>query len=111
MNGPAFLVSLVLAYGGMLGFCLGMEKHWKHLGSPRLPDIVRRLCRPLGIGLLGLSLYAASFVWPGGMALVGWFGLISVGGLALLMLLPYAPRLALWLPIGGGLLCGALALY
>jgi len=110
MSGPALLTSLLLAYGGMLGLCLGMERHWKQLGSSRQPG-VRRLCRPLGIGLLGLSLYAASFVWPGGMALVGWFGLISVGGLALLMLLPYAPRLALWLPIGGSLLCGALALY
>jgi len=37
------------------------------------------------------------------MAVVAWFGLISLGGLALLMLLPYAPRLALWLPAAGGL--------
>ncbi|EXF45057.1 hypothetical protein BAY1663_02565 [Pseudomonas sp. BAY1663] len=37
------------------------------------------------------------------MAVVAWFGLIALGGLALLMLLPYAPRLALWLPAAGGL--------
>lgn len=111
MNGTALLASLLLAYGGMLGFCLGMERHWKQLGSNRLPGIARRLCRPLGVGLLGLSLYAATFVWPTGMALVGWLGLLSLVGLTLLMLLPYAPRLALWLPIGGGLVCGLSHFY
>lgn len=111
MSGSALLASLLLAYAGMLGLCLGMERHWKQLGSARLPGFVRRLCRPLGIGLLGLSIYTSSFVWPGGMALVGWFGLISLGGLALLMLLPYAPRLALWLPVGGGLIYGLINLY
>ncbi|MFC3606349.1 DUF3325 domain-containing protein [Stutzerimonas tarimensis] len=99
----ALIASLLLAYAGMLGLCLGMERHWKQLASPRLPAFCRRLCAPLGGGLLGLSIHAASFVWPGGMAVVAWFGLVSLGGLALLMLLPYAPRLALWLPAAGGL--------
>lgn len=99
----ALLAAPLLAYAGMLGLCLGMERHWKQLANPRLPAAGRRLCRVLGAALLILAGYAASRVWPGGMAVVAWFGLIALGGLALLMLLPYAPRLALWLPAVGGL--------
>jgi hypothetical protein len=34
------------------------------------------------------------------MGPVGWFGLLSLSGFSLLMLLPYRPRLAVWLPMG-----------
>ena len=37
MSGSALLASLLLAYSGMLGFCLGKERHWKQLASPCLP--------------------------------------------------------------------------
>ncbi|WP_051231863.1 DUF3325 domain-containing protein [Stutzerimonas azotifigens] len=111
MSAPALMTSLALAYAGMLGLCLGMDRHWKQLGSARLSPRWQRLCRPLGALLLVLAGYAASFVWPGGMALVAWFGLISLAGLALLLLLPYAPRLVLGLPLAGGLLAGLFALF
>lgn len=104
MNGSALLASLVLAYAGMLGFCLGKERHWKQLVNPRISIRLRRFCMPAGALLLGLSIIAALRVWPGGMALVAWFGLISLTGFALLMLIPYAPRLAAVLPIAGGVL-------
>jgi hypothetical protein len=38
------------------------------------------------------------------MALVGWFGLISLTGFTLLMLIPYAPLLVVNLPLVGGLI-------
>lgn len=110
MNGATFMFGLLLAYAGMLGFCLGMERHWKQLIGERLPGDWRHAGKPLGALLLALALHAVTGVWPTGMALVGWFGLISLAGLALLLLLPYAPRLALWLPLSGGLLCGVLFL-
>jgi hypothetical protein len=106
MNGSVLLLSLLLAYAGMLSFCLCMERHWKQLVGTRLPASVRSLGKPLGALLLVLALYAASGAWLGGMALVGWFGLVSLAGLALLLLLPYAPRLVLWLPVFGALLWG-----
>jgi hypothetical protein len=34
------------------------------------------------------------------MGPVGWLGMLSLGGFGLLMLLPYRPRLAVWLPLG-----------
>jgi|GEM_PF-4049486 len=37
----ALIASLLLAYAGMLGLCLGMERHWKQLASPRLPAFCR----------------------------------------------------------------------
>ncbi|WP_128576417.1 DUF3325 family protein, partial [Pseudomonas sp. BAY1663] len=55
----ALLAAPLLAYAGMLGLCLGMERHWKQLANPRLPAAGRRLCRPLGAGLLILAGYAA----------------------------------------------------
>ncbi|MCP9340670.1 DUF3325 domain-containing protein [Stutzerimonas xanthomarina] len=110
MNGSALLASLVLAYAGMLGFCLGKERHWKQLVSPRMPAQLRRLCIPAGSLLLGLAVYVAGQVWPSGMAIVAWFGLISLTGFALLMLIPYAPRLATALPALGGMVWIILAL-
>ncbi|MBK3867095.1 DUF3325 family protein [Pseudomonas stutzeri] len=103
MNGSALIASLLLAYAGMLGICIGKERHWKQLVHSRAPVRLRRLCVPAGSLLLGLGVYAAGRVWPGGMALVGWFGLISLAGFALLLLMPYAPRLAAMLPVLGGL--------
>lgn len=110
MNASALFASLLLAYAGMLCFCLGKERHWKQLVNPRVPTWLRRLCAPLGGLLLGVAIYASCQVWPGGMAVVGWFGLISLAGFALLLLLPYAPRLAVSLPLLGGLVWAAAAL-
>jgi hypothetical protein len=59
---------------------------------------------PAGAVLLGLAAYVASRVWPGGMTLVGWLAQISLTGFTLLMLIPYAPRLAVRLSVAGGLL-------
>jgi hypothetical protein len=110
MNGSALFASLLLAYTGMLCLCLGKERHWKQLVSPRVPARLRYLGAPLGSLLLGLAVYTAGYVWPGGMALVGWFGLISLTGFALLLLIPYAPRLATGLPVMGGMIWAVWAL-
>ena len=93
-----FCLGLILAYAGMLGLCLAMDRHWKQLASAFKPGW-QRLCRPLGWLLLTLSLLVAWQVWPPAMAPVGWLGMPSLGGISLLFLLPYQPRLALWLPL------------
>jgi len=110
MNGSALFAGIVLAYAGMLGLCLAKERHWKQLVNPRVPMSLRQLCAPVGCALLGLAVYVAATVWPSGMAVVAWFGLISLTGFALLMLLPYAPRLAVSLPLAGGLIWAVSAL-
>jgi len=97
--------------------CLGFASprsatgsHWKQLVNPSVPALARHFCGPSGALLLGLAAYASAQVWPGGMVVVGWFGLISLTGFALLLLLPYAPRLAVSLPLIGGLIWSAAAL-
>lgn len=109
MNGSALVASLVLAYAGMLGFCLCKERHWKQLVNPRVPARLRRLCIPVASALLALAMYVSSHAWPTGMALVSWFGLISLTGFALLMLMPYAPRLVTALPLIGTVLWAIVA--
>lgn len=109
MNGPALIAGIVLAYAGMLGCCLGKERHWKQLVSTRVPVGLRRLSAPTGYLLLGLTVFASCQIWPGGMAVVGCFGLISLAGFALLLMIPYAPRLAVNLPVLGGLVWVAAA--
>lgn len=99
MTAIAFPLSLTLAYSGMLLLCLGMERHWKQLAHPRLPARLRRACNPLGAALLALAAYSSNLIWEAGMAWVAWFGMVSLTGLALLLLLPYAHRLALALPV------------
>lgn len=110
MTALSLALSLTLAYAGMLLLCLGMERHWKQLASPHLPLGLRRLCAPLGWALLGLAVYGCSLIWPPGMAWVAGLGLISLAGLALLLILPYAPRAALGLPVLGAAACAVLAL-
>lgn len=110
MNAVAFPLSLTLAYAGMLLLCLGMERHWKQLASPRLPAALRRVCRPLGALALAVAVYTCGFIWNPGMAWVAWLGLISLAGLALLLILPYAPRVAIGLPVAGAAACGLAAI-
>lgn len=110
MNAAALLLALSLAYAGMLGLCLGMERHWKQLASPRLPPAARRACAPAGVLLLALAGWAAGMLWPPAIAVVAWFGMLSLTGLVLVLLLPYRPRLALLLPLLGTLLAGLDAL-
>lgn len=104
MNITALLLSLSLAYAGMLGFCLGMPRHWKQLASTHLPAAARRICTPAGGVLLGLSGWIATDIWSSAMAVVAWFGMISLTGLGLVLLMPYKPRLTLSVPLLGALL-------
>lgn len=95
------LASLWLAYGGMLGLCLGMERHFKQVWQ-RTPDpMLRRALRLAGWLGLALSLVASVAAWGWPMGPVGWFGLLSLAGFGLVLLLPYQPRLAAWLPLAG----------
>jgi hypothetical protein len=80
--------------GALLALCLGTERHWKQLAAAAPPSL-RAWCRPLGVLLLLLALLLSLQIWPASMALVGWLGMLSLCGLVLLLLLPYAPRLAL----------------
>ncbi|QQE87667.1 DUF3325 domain-containing protein [Azotobacter chroococcum] len=97
-----FTAGLLLAYTGMLGLCLGLERHYRWQQVP--PAWLRRALRAAGWLALGLAFPACVQAWGVAMGPVGWFGLVSLMGFVLVLLLPHAPRLAVWLPAGGGLL-------
>lgn len=103
MNASLLCLALSASYAGMLALCLGTERHWKQLAAAAPPSL-RAWCRPLGVLLLLLAMLLSLQIWPASMALVGWLGMLSLCGLVLLLLLPYAPRLALGLPLLGVLL-------
>ncbi|MDD0842481.1 DUF3325 domain-containing protein [Pseudomonas sp. Gutcm_11s] len=104
----AFFGGVLLAYAGMVGLCQGMERHYKKVWQ-RLPaPMLRRGLRVGGWCLLVASFAACVAAWGWAMGPVGWFGQISLAGFALVMLLPYRPRLAALLPLAAAPLWGLL---
>ncbi|UXL36756.1 MULTISPECIES: DUF3325 domain-containing protein [Pseudomonas] len=95
-----FFAALGFAYIGMLALCQGLERHYKQVwGKP--PSVrLSRLLRVAGWVSLGFSFWFCGQAWGWAMGPVGWFGMLSLSGFGLLMLLPYRSRLAVWLPMG-----------
>lgn len=86
-------VMLLLAYGGMTTLCLAMNRHYRQVrfGAPdKRFKVVMRLT---GSILLLLALMLGIVGWGPAIGPVVWFGVLSVGALALIFLLPYYPRL------------------
>ncbi|MHC6224915.1 DUF3325 domain-containing protein [Pseudomonas sp. X10] len=92
-----FVGGLLFAYSGMLGLCQGLERHYKQVWGKPCALWQRRGLRALGWGALVVSFLLCVAAWGWAMGPVGWFGVISLAGLVLVMLLPYLPRLAVWL--------------
>lgn len=89
------LLALLLCYAGFTALCLSMPRHHDQLlgGKP-----TKRRRHALHIGgwlLLGLSLWSAVSINGWSFGLVDWFAVLMLSALALVLLLPYRPRLAL----------------
>lgn len=93
-------VAAGLAHGGMAALCLGLPRHFRQVWQREPTPALRRGLRAAGWGLLALALPASAAFWGWAMGPVAWFGLVSLSGLLLALLLPYRPRLAAWLPLG-----------
>lgn len=91
----ALIASLLLAYSGMLGLCLGLERHFKQIWQLVPSTLIRRVLRVGGWSALAGSFAASVFAWGWAMGPVGWFGLMSLAGITLVLLLPYAARLSI----------------
>lgn len=92
---------LLLAYSGMLGLCLGLERHYKQVWQ-RVPGPVLRSALRIGGWLALLASLAVSVAaWGWAMGPIGWFGLISLAGLGLVMALPYRAKGAVWVAMAG----------
>jgi hypothetical protein len=87
-------VALALTYSGLLALCLAMPKHYRQV-FPRHQTGVRRSLFRLG-GWLCLSASLAASVAVNGWAFgpVESVGMLAIAGLTLVVMLPYAPRIA-----------------
>lgn len=92
----ALITGLLLACIGMLSLCLGLERNYKQLGQPAPPKAVLTLLRGAGwLALVG-SLVFNVMAWGWAMGPVGCLGMLSVAGLSLVFLLPYAKDVSAW---------------
>jgi hypothetical protein len=86
------ILAALLAWVGMSSLCAGLERHFKQLWQ-RAPSVLTlRTLRAAGWMALAASLATSVAAWGWAMGPVGWFGLVSMAGLAISLLLPYAVR-------------------
>ncbi|MFT4046516.1 MAG: DUF3325 domain-containing protein [Solimonas sp.] len=100
--------ALLLSYAGMAALCLAMDRHHRQLRQHATPSWWRPLLRIGGAANLLAALALCVRHWGTSIGLVAWFGLLSAGGLALIFLLPYAPRVTAALAVAA--LAGAVVL-
>lgn len=106
----ALSTGLLLAYSGMLGLCLGLERHFKQVWGRVPSPTLRRVLRAVGWLALAGSFATSVAAWGWAMGPIGWFGLLSLAGLGLVLLLPYRTRGAVWLAVAGWPVIGVVAL-
>jgi hypothetical protein len=92
------LLAFALTYGGFLALCLSMDRHHQDVMGGRRPGARRRYrLRGAGWALLALSAWPCIAAWGWTIGPVGWCGVLTAAALPLVFLLPYAPRVAIWL--------------
>ncbi|MGO4156215.1 DUF3325 domain-containing protein [Cupriavidus sp. YAF13] len=109
-----FLTALALTYSGFTALSQTLDRHYadRH-GRGAAPSPAARL-RLQGLGWAALALALAACVqqqgWP--MGSVSWIGTLTLGALVLVLLLSYAPAIAVraarWAGMLGG--CGLLTM-
>lgn len=104
----ASLVSLGLAWGGMLALALAMDRHCEQCSGLReVPSTRRRWLRWAGALLLGAVALPCQQAWGGSVGVVACLGFWSVGAVATVALLSAWPRWAARVAVLAGL--GAVA--
>lgn len=95
------ILVFLLSYGGLFTLCLAMPKHYQvmlgKLWLPSSPSLL--ILKIVGWLILGLSFAMAVDTAGWSFGPVQWIGFLAIGGLMLIFLLPYAPRLALTLGV------------
>lgn len=100
----AALAAVTLAYAGMTGLSLAMPRHYEQVTGRRvLPPSRRYTFRILGWLLLILAAVSCIQAWGAAVGTVIWFGFLTVGGLLIILLLPWLPRLATLIAAGTAL--------
>ena len=89
--------ALLFAYAGMLALCQRLDRHYRQVWGKPVSRWQRLGLRAVGWLGLAISFGLCLAEWGTAMGPVAWFGVMSLAGFGLVMLLPYAPRLAVYL--------------
>jgi hypothetical protein len=95
--GIASLLCISLIYGGFAALSFAMDRHQTEVFGREL-DRRTTLALRLGGGLiLACSLPPCILAWGGSIGIVGWLGMATGSAVALVLMLRYARRPALYL--------------
>ncbi len=95
------LAIFTLAYAGLTALCLAMTQNYGHVFHEKPGATRRQVLRFAGALLLALAWILAITTWGGPIGCVAASVITSIGGLLLVFLLAYTPRLAIALvPVG-----------
>ncbi|MGQ3029308.1 MAG: DUF3325 domain-containing protein [Ferrovibrionaceae bacterium] len=95
------LALIGLAYAGLAWLCLAMDRHHRQVTGAAVGAAFARSLRLAGSVALALSFAAAVAADGWSFGPVAWFGGVTAAGLALVLQLPYRPRLAVGLSLAG----------
>ena len=103
-------LSFALVFAGFAALSLSMERHHRQVWG-RLPKRRAALAyRLAGLGLITAGLAPAVAVWGGSVGVVAWLGELTVGALAVALLLTSLPSAVPWAS-AAALLLGAAAAW
>lgn len=106
---PSTALALTLAYAGMAGLCMAMDRHHEQVTGRRDVPLRLRWVLRLSAGVLLLvSLRVSIDGWGPGVGWVVWLGYLTTGALLVAGLWAWRPRLAMGIAAAGGA-CSLLA--
>jgi hypothetical protein len=90
----ALLLSFFLAYAGFVALCLSMNRHHQQVFSTALSAPRSRVLRSMGWVLVASSVIPCVMQWKAALGVSIWVGVLTASSVPLVLLLPYAPRVA-----------------
>jgi len=85
------IISMILSFAGFFALAFSMDRHYQQLKSEPLNLKSRIMFRAAGWVLLAVSILPCTAHWDTAIGLSVWFGVLSVSGSLLVMLLSYIP--------------------
>ena len=85
------LAALSGTLAGLAALCFAMDRHYRQLRHRMPQRTVQAVLRIAGIALLVFASVACGAERGWAMGLVAWFGMATVSGLVIALLLPWAP--------------------
>ena len=89
----AVTAAMLLSFGGFAALASAMARHRAQFVMAALTNCSAMNARLLGATLLAAALGACIAGWGVSVGFVGWACAISIAAVALIYLLPYAPKL------------------